>query len=96
MMSEKSSWLSDDAASSASADMSTSAGCRDSDVMGVRRAYAYRPQRGVAPWIHLRNSHFRTVTWAGRVPSTNRVVCSAEKVLESCDNLEECVYLHEV
>jgi len=96
MMSEKSSWLSDDAASSASADMSTSAGRRDLDVMGVRRAYAYRPQRGVASWIHLRDSFCRTVTWAGGVPSTNRVVCSAEKVMESCDNLEKCVYLHEV
>jgi len=90
MMSEKSS----DTASSSSADMSTTAGCRD--VMGVRRAYAYRSQRGEASWIHLRNSFCRTVTWAGGVLSTNRVVCSAEKVVESCDNLEESVYLHEV
>ena len=70
MMSEKSS----DTASSSSADMSTTAGCRD--VMGVRRAYAYRSQRGEASWIHLRNSFCRTVTWAGGVLSTNRVVCS--------------------
>jgi len=39
-------WLSDDTASSSSEDMSTTAGCRD--VMRVRRAYAYSPQRGVA------------------------------------------------
>jgi len=38
-MSEKSSWLSDDTASSSSEDMSTTVGCRD--VMCVRRAYAY-------------------------------------------------------
>jgi len=44
-MSGKSSWLSDDAASSSSEDMSTPTGWRD--VMCVRRAYAYSPQRGV-------------------------------------------------
>jgi len=44
-MSEKSSWLSDDAASSSSEDMSATAGWRD--VMCVRRVYAYSPQRGV-------------------------------------------------
>jgi len=40
-MSEKSSWLSDDAASSSSEDMPTTAGWRD--VTCVRRAYAYSP-----------------------------------------------------
>ena len=45
-MSAKSSWLSDDTASSSSEDMSTTAGWRD--VMCVRRAYAYSPPRG---WI---------------------------------------------
>ena len=74
-MSEKSSWLSGDAASSSSEDMSTTAGWRD--VMCVRRAYAYSPQRGVDSCIHLRNSFCRT--WAGGFPSTNRVVSSAEK-----------------
>jgi len=69
----KSSWLSDDAASSSSEDMSTTAGWRD--VMCVRRAYAYSLLRGVG--IHLCNSFCRT--WAGEFPSTNRVVSSAEK-----------------
>jgi len=73
-MSEKSSWLSDDAASSSSEDMSTTAGWRD--VMCVRRAYAYSSQRGVDSCIHLRNSFCRT--WAGGFPSTN-CVSSAEK-----------------
>ena len=45
-MSENSSWLSDDAASSSSEHISTTAGWRD--VMCVRRAYAYSPPRG---WI---------------------------------------------
>jgi len=57
----KSLWLSDDAASSSSEDMSTTAGWRD--VMCVRRAYAYSPQRGVDSFIHLRNSFYRI--WAG-------------------------------
>jgi len=43
-MSEKSSWLSDDAASSSLEDMSTTAGWRD--VICVRRAYVYSPQKG--------------------------------------------------
>jgi len=79
-MSEKSSWLSHDAASSSSEDMSTTAGWRD--VMCVRKAYAYSPQRGVASCIHLRSSFCRT--WAGGFPSTNRVVsqASAEKVVK--------------
>jgi len=77
-MSEKSSWLSDDGASSSSEDMSTTAGWRD--VMCVRRAYAYSPQRGVDSCIHLRNSFCRT--WEGGFPSTNRVVSSAEKKLK--------------
>jgi len=84
-MSEKSSWLSDDAALSSSEDMSTTAGCRD--VMCVRRAYAYSPQRGVASCIHLSNSFCRT--WAGGFSSTKRVVSSAEKVVkESCEPLK--------
>jgi len=74
-MSEKSSWLSDDAASSSSEDMSTTACWRD--VMCVWRAYAYSPQRGVDSCILLRNSFCRI--WAGGFPSTNRVVSSAEK-----------------
>jgi len=53
-ISEKSSWLSDDAASSSLEDMSTTAGCRD--VMCVRRAYANSQHRGVAFCIHLRRS----------------------------------------
>jgi len=73
-MSEKSSWLSDDAASSSSEDMSTTAGWRD--VICVRRAYAYSAQRGVDSCIHLHNSFCRTL--AGGFPSTNRVVSSAE------------------
>jgi len=44
-MSETSSWLSDDAASSSLEDMSTTAGCRD--VMCVRRAYANSQHRRV-------------------------------------------------
>jgi len=51
MMSEKSSWLSDDAALSSLEDMSTTAGCRD--VMCVRRAYVNSQHRGVASCIHL-------------------------------------------
>jgi len=43
-VSEKSSWLSDDAASSSLEDMSTTAGCRD--VMCVRRAYTNSQHRG--------------------------------------------------
>ena len=77
-MSEELSWLSDDAASSSLEDMSTTAGCRD--VMCVRRAYAYSPQKGVASCIHLRN--FFCKTWAGGFPSTNCVVSSAEKVVK--------------
>jgi len=45
-MIEKSSLLSDDAASSSSEDMSTAAGCKD--VMCVWRAYANSQHRGVA------------------------------------------------
>jgi len=74
-MSEKSSWLSDDAVSSSSEDMSTTTGWRD--VMCVQGAYAYSPQRGVDSCIHLRNSFCRT--WEGGFPSTNCVVSSAEK-----------------
>jgi len=74
-MSEKSSWLSYDDASSSSEDMSTTAGWRD--VMCVQRAYAYSPQKGVDSCIHLHNAFCRT--WAGGFPSTNRVVSSAEK-----------------
>jgi len=77
-MSEKSSWLSDDAASLSLQDLSTTAGCRD--VMCVRRAYAYSPQREVASCIHLHNSFCST--WAGGFPSTNRAVSSAEKIVK--------------
>jgi len=77
-MSAKSSWLSDDTASSSSEDMSTTAGWRD--VMCVQRAYAYSPHRGVNSCIHLRNSFCRIS--AGGFPSTNRVVSSAEKEVE--------------
>jgi len=77
-MSEKSSWLSDEAASLSLEDMSTTAGCRD--VKCVRRTYAYSPQRGVASCTHLCNSFCRT--WAGGFQSTNRVVSSAEKVVK--------------
>ena len=73
-MNRKSSWLSDDAASLSSEDMSTTAGCRD--VMCVRRTYAYSPQREVASCIHLCNFFCRT--WAGGF----RVVSSAEKVMK--------------
>jgi len=73
-MSEKSSWLSDDTVSSSSEDMSSS-GCRD--VMCVQRIYAYSPQRGSASCIHLSNSSCKT--WAGRFPSTNRVLSCTEK-----------------
>jgi len=79
-MSEKSSWLSDDAASSSSEDMSTTAGWRD--VMGVRRAYAYSPQRGVNSSIHLRNSFGKT--WAGGFPGTREVFCLTWYVSLEC------------
>jgi len=74
-MSEKSSWLSDDAASSSSEDMSTTTGCRD--VTCVRRAYANSQHRVVASCIHLRRSLCRI--WGGGFPRTSRVVSSADK-----------------
>jgi len=74
-MSEKPSWLSDDAASLSSEDMSTTTGCRD--VMCVRRAYANSQHRGVASCIHLHRSLCRI--WGGGFPRTSRVVSSAEK-----------------
>ena len=49
-MSEKSSLLSDDAVSSSSEYMSTTAGWRD--VMCVQRAYAYSPQSCMASRHH--------------------------------------------
>jgi len=58
-MSDKSSLLSDDAASSSSEDMSSTAGCKE--VMCVRRAYANSHHRGVASCIHLRRSLCRTL-----------------------------------
>jgi len=66
-MSKKSSWLTDDAASSSSEseDMSTTADC--TDVMCVRRAYAYSPQRRVASCIHLGNSFCRIGQGGSRV-----------------------------
>ena len=76
-MSEKSSLLSDDTASSSSEDMSTTAGCIN--VMCVRRAYANSRQRGVASCIHLRRSFCRI--WGGGLPRTGRVVSTAEKDL---------------
>jgi len=77
-MSEKSSLLSEDAASSSSKNMSTTAGCRH--LMCVRRAYAYSLQRGLASCIHLRNSFCKI--WSGGFPSTNRVVSTSEKVVK--------------
>jgi len=74
-ISEKSSWLSDDAASSSSEDMSTTTGCRD--VMCRWRAYANSQHRGVASCINLRRSLCRI--WGGGFPRTSRVVSSAEK-----------------
>jgi len=74
-MSEKSSWLSDDAASSSLEDMSTTTGCRD--VTCVRRAYANSQHRVVASCIHLRRSLCRI--WGGGFPRTSRVVSSADK-----------------
>ena len=53
-ISEKSSLLSDDAASSSSEDMSITAGYRD--VMCVQRACANSQHRGVASCNHLRLS----------------------------------------
>jgi len=72
-MSEKSSWLSDDAASSSSEDMSTTSDCKD--VTCVRRAYANSQHRGVASCMHLRRSLF--IIWGGGFPRTSRVVSSA-------------------
>ena len=74
-MSEKSSLLSDDAASSLSEDVSTTAGCKE--VMCVRRAYANSQHRGVVSCTHLRRSLCRI--WGGGFPRTSRVVSSAEK-----------------
>jgi len=74
-MSEKSSLLSDDAASSSSEDMSTTAGCKD--VMCVRRAYEHSQHRGWASCIHLRRSFCRI--WGRRFPSTSRVVSSGSE-----------------
>jgi len=72
-MSEKSSLLSDDTASSSSEDMSTTVGCKE--VMCVRTAYAN--SQHVASCIHLRRSLCRI--WGGGFPRTSRVVSSAEK-----------------
>jgi len=58
-MSEMSSLLSDDAASSSSEDIPTTAGCKD--VMCVRRAYANSQHRGVASCTHLCRSLGREV-----------------------------------
>jgi len=74
-MSEKSLWLSDDAALSSLEDMSTTAGCMD--VMCVRRSYANSQHRGVASCIHLRRFLCRIL--GGGFPRTSRVVSSAEK-----------------
>ena len=77
-MSENSSWLPDDAASSSSEHISTTAGWRD--VMCVRRAYAYSPPKEVDSCIHLRSSLCRT--WAGGFSSTNHMVSSAERAVK--------------
>jgi len=74
-MSEKSSLLSDDAVSSSSEDMSTTAGCKE--VMCERRAYANSQHKGIACCTHLRRSLCRI--WGGVFPRTSRVVSSAEK-----------------
>ena len=63
-MNEKLLVLSEDAASSSSEDMSTTAGSWD--VMCVRKVCAYSPQRGVASCMHLRSSFY--TTWAGGFP----------------------------
>ena len=73
-MSEKSSLLSDNAVSSSSEDMSTTAGCKE--VMCARRAYTNSQHRGVASCIHLRRSFCRI--WGG-FPKSSHVVSSAEK-----------------
>jgi len=64
-MNEKLLVLSEDAASSSSEDMSTTAGCWD--VMCVRKVCACSPQREVASCMHLRSSFY--TTWAGGFPS---------------------------
>jgi len=74
-MSGKSSFLSDDAASSSPEDMSTTASCRH--VMCAQMAYANSKHRGVAFCFYLRRSFCRI--WGGRFPRTNRMVSSAEK-----------------
>jgi len=89
-MSEKSSLLSDDAASSSPEDMSTTASCRH--VMCAQMAYANSRHRGVAFCFYLRGSFCRIC--GGGFPRTNRVVSSAEKEVRegrssmSCEPLE--------
>jgi len=69
-MSEKSSLLSDDAASS-SENMSTTAGCKE--VMCVRRAYTNSQHRGFASCTHLRRSLCRI--WGGEFPRKVEIWC---------------------